>query len=60
MFKLLGVLVALYTIYAVVKVEVVATSGPRARTVVRGESPRYFWCVIVIYAALGLALVFLF
>ena len=60
MFKVLGALLALYTIYAVAKGEVVAKAGPGARTVVRDESPRYFWCVIIIYAGLVLALVFLF
>ncbi len=60
MFKLLGALVALYAIYAAVKGEVVAKAGPGARTVVRDESPRYFWCVVIIYAGLALALVFLF
>ena len=60
MFKLLGALVALYTIYAAVKGEVVARVGHGARAVVRSESPRYFWCVIIIYAGLALALAFLF
>ena len=60
MFKILGALVALYTIYAVAKGEVVAKAGPGARTVSRDESPRYFWSVVVIYAGLALALVFLF
>jgi lipid-A-disaccharide synthase-like uncharacterized protein len=60
MFKLLGALVALYTIYAVARGDVVAKSGPGARTVARDESPRYFWCVIILYAGLALSLVFLF
>ena len=60
MFKFLGALLALYTIYAVAKGEVVAKAGPGARTVLRDESPRYFCCVVVIYAGLALALVFLF
>lgn len=60
MFKLLGTLVALYTIYAAAKGGVVAKAGSGARTVVRGESPRYFCCVTIIYAGLALALVFLF
>lgn len=60
MFKPLGALVALYPVYAAAKGEVVAKAGPGARTVVRGESPRYFWCVIIICAGLALALVFLF
>lgn len=60
MFKVLGALLALYTIYAVIKGEVVAKAGPGARTVAREESPRYFWCVVAIYAGLALALAFLF
>ena len=60
MFKLLGALLALYTIYPVARGEVVAKSGPGARTVLRSESPRYFWCVIAIYTGLALALIFLF
>ena len=60
MFKVLGALLALYTIYAAAKGEVVAKAGPGARTVLRDESPRYFWCVVAIYAGLALALVFRF
>lgn len=60
MFKFLGALVALYTVYAAVRGEVLAKAGHGARTIVRDESPRYFWCVVVIYAGLALALVFLF
>lgn len=60
MFKFLGALVALYTMHAATRGEVVAKAGPGSRTVVRGESPRYFWCVIVIYAGLALAMIFLF
>lgn len=60
MFELLGVLLAVYTLYAAAKGEVVAKAGPGARTVLRSESPRYFWCVIIIYAGLALALAFLF
>lgn len=60
MFKFLGALLALYTLYAVARGEVVAKAGPGARTVVREESPRYFWSVVAIYAGLALALAFLF
>ncbi|MEO8367554.1 MAG: hypothetical protein ABI538_15275 [Pseudoxanthomonas sp.] len=60
MFKLLGVLLAVYTLYAAAKGEVVAKAGPGARTVLRSESPRYFWCVIILYAGLALALAFIF
>ena len=60
MFKFLGALLALYTLYAAARGEVAAKAGPGARTIVRGESPRYFWGVIAIYAGLALALIFLF
>lgn len=60
MFKALGLLVALYTLYAVVKGEVHAKSGAWGKTVSRAESPEYFWVVIAIYAALALALVTIF
>jgi hypothetical protein len=60
MFKLLGVLVAAYTIRAVVRGEVYAKSGVWGRIVCRSASPEYFWIVITIYAALSLALFALF
>lgn len=60
MFKALGLLVALYTLYAAVKGEVYAKSGAWGKTVSRAESPEYFWVVITIYAALALALVTIF
>ena len=59
MFKLLGALLALHTTYAVAKGEVVAKSGPGARNVSCGESPRYFWCVVIIHAGSALAPAFL-
>jgi hypothetical protein len=60
MFDVLGVLLALYTAYAVASGEVLAKSGPRARTVSRADSPRYFWVVIAIYACLSIALILIF
>lgn len=60
MFKALGVLVALYVIYAVARGEVYAKSGAWGRTVTRADSPEYYWVVIAIYAGLGLALIFVF
>lgn len=60
MFKALGILVGLYTIYAAVTGNVFAKSGPGGRTVSRQESPEYFWVVIAIYAGLGAALLFVF
>jgi hypothetical protein len=60
MFKFLGVLVLLYAAYAAVKGAVFAKSGASGRTVSRDESPRYFWAVIAVYAALGIALLTVF
>jgi hypothetical protein len=60
MFKLLGILVGLYTIYSAATGRVYAKSGPGGRTVLRDESPRYFWVVIAVYAGLSGALFFLF
>ena len=57
MFKALGVLVGAYGLYAAVKGEVYAKSGPWGRTVSREDSPEYFWVIVAIYAGLGLALV---
>lgn len=56
MFKVLGVLVALYVVYAAIDGKVYTKSGPGGRTVFRQDSPEYFWVVILIYAGLGLAL----
>ena len=60
MFKALGVLVVAYALYAAVKGEVYAKSGPWGRTVSREDSPEYFWVVVAIYAGLGVALLTIF
>lgn len=60
MFKVLGVLVGLYAIYAAFSGRVYAKSGMGGRTVSRDESPEYFWIVIVIYAGLSAALLVYF
>jgi len=59
-FQALGVLVALYTAYAALSGEVYTKSGPGGRVVSRAESPEYFWVVIAVYAALGVALLTVF
>jgi hypothetical protein len=59
-FKVLGLLVAVYTLYAAVNGAVYARSGPWGRTILREEEPRYFWTVIVIYLGLSVALVAVF
>lgn len=60
LFKGLGILVALYTIYSVSRGEVFAKSGVWGKTIVRAESPHYFWTVIIIYSGLSLTLLILF
>jgi len=60
MFKVLGVLVALYTAYAAVIGQVYARSGIFGRMVSRQVSPQYFWVVIAIYGGLSIALIFVF
>lgn len=60
MFKLLGVLVAIYTLWAAFEGRVYAKSGPGGHTVTRQDEPRYFWTVIAIYAGLSIALMTVF
>lgn len=60
MFKALGVLVALYSLYATMSGEVYARSGMSGRTISRQHSPRYFWVIIAIYAGLSVALMVVF
>lgn len=60
MFKLLGLLVGLYTLYAIVTGEVYARSGVWGKRVLRAQSPEYFWVMIVIYGILAIALVTVF
>ncbi len=60
MFRLLGFVVALYTISAIIRGEVYAKDGPGGRTVSRIRSPEYFWTVVATYAALSIALIAFF
>ncbi|HEX6315529.1 MAG TPA: hypothetical protein VFZ73_11745 [Gemmatimonadaceae bacterium] len=60
MFKLLGVAVAVYTVYAIMRGEVHAKDGPGGRIVSRVRSPEYFWMVVVTYSALAIALLTVF
>jgi len=59
-FKLLGIVVGLYTLYGAWAGEVYARSGVWGRRVRKDESPRYFWTVIAIYGALSVALLTVF
>jgi hypothetical protein len=60
MFKVLGIAVLAYTAYAAMRGEVYAKSGAWGRVVSRAESPDYFWIVLAIYTALGIALLTVF
>lgn len=60
MFKILGILVGLYTIYSAITGNVYVKSGPGGKTVSKTDSPEYFWVVIVIYACLSAALLLYF
>jgi hypothetical protein len=62
MFKALGILVALYTLWAAFDGKVYAKqSGLRGgRHVHREDEPRYYWAVIGIYGALSVALLTVF
>lgn len=59
-FKVLGAVLAVYTVRAVLAGEVYARSGMGGRVISKDESPRYFWLVIAIYSGLSLALVTVF
>ena len=60
MFKGLGILVALYSIYSISRGEVFAKSGASGKTVSRSDSPKYFWAVILVYVSLSIALLTIF
>ncbi|HKE96039.1 MAG TPA: hypothetical protein VKB34_17150 [Povalibacter sp.] len=60
MFKVLGALMAAYTVFAALRGEVYARSGMWGRTIAKADSPRYFWLVICVYAALSVALLTVF
>ena len=60
LFKLLGVLLAVYTVISVGRGEVYARHRAWGRTTRREEQPGWFWTIIVIYAGLSLALMTVF
>jgi hypothetical protein len=55
-FKLIGVALAIYTVYAFLKGEVYARSFAMGRRVSRQEDERYFLTVIAIYGVLSAVL----
>ncbi|MFO1495162.1 MAG: hypothetical protein U1F26_10945 [Lysobacterales bacterium] len=56
MFKGIGVLLALYVVFAVLSGRVYAKAGMAGEQVHRQTSPAYYWVVIAIYAGLSVAL----
>ena len=56
LFKIIGMLVALYAICAALSGQVFAKSGAWGKTILRSEAPVEFWMTIVIYAGLAVAL----
>lgn len=60
MFKILGVIVAGYTLWAAFEGRVYAKEGAGGRMIIRENEPRYFWTVIVIYGGLSVALLTVF
>ena len=60
MFKGIGILLIIYTIYSAYAGEVYAKKGPGGQMYYRKESPRYFWTIISIYTLLSMALIFIF
>ena len=60
MFKALGMLVAIYTIYAIVRGEVFAKSGIWGNSISKTDSPKYFWMVVAVYVLLSTALIMVF
>lgn len=57
MFKVLGILLAVYAVFAIYRGEVYAKSGTSGKTVDRSTSPKYFWVVICIYSGLAMLLI---
>ncbi|MGH8050164.1 MAG: hypothetical protein ACREPB_05840 [Arenimonas sp.] len=60
MFKGLGILLAIYTLYAISQGEVFAKSGVWGNTISKVDSPNYFWAVITVYTLLSIALITVF
>jgi hypothetical protein len=59
-FDMLGVLLAIYAVYAAWSGSVFARQGPWGRMFRRDEGQAYFWSIVAIYAGLSVALIFYF
>ena len=60
LFQTLGVLLAIYVIYAIASGRVHTKDHWKGATLERDAQPGQYWTVIVIYAGLSLALYFVF
>ena len=59
-FKVIGVLIFLYTFYCLFTGEVYAKDKASGRTVYKSEEPGYYWTIIVIYMVLSVFVFFFF
>jgi hypothetical protein len=59
-FKILGILVALYVVYALAAGQVYAKRGPWGATSKRSDDPFNYWAAVAVYTGLSAALVFVF
>jgi hypothetical protein len=60
LFKILGILVALYVVYALAAGQVYAKRGPWGATSKRSDDPFNYWAAVAVYTGLSAALVFVF
>ncbi|MGN6848047.1 MAG: hypothetical protein ACTHJK_01000 [Sphingomicrobium sp.] len=56
MFRIIGLLVGLYALFAMLRGEVIAKSGVWGRTISRRDEPANFWMTVAIYGGLAVAL----
>ena len=59
-FKGIGVLIFMYSLYAIYAGEVYAKDKWSGRTIRKADEPKYYWGVIVTYFVLSFACYFLF
>ena len=60
MFKVLGMLMALYVVYALAAGQVYARSGLWGALWKRSEQPFKYWSAVTVYGGLSVALFFVF
>jgi hypothetical protein len=59
-FKILGILVALYVVYALAAGQVYAKRGPWGAMSKRAEHPVRYWTAVTVYIGLSAALIVVF